>query len=370
MLDDQNVFAQPDKPAPMEIFVACQNVRQSDQISRTLDGRFNMCLYTNARQLIDSMSKDQPDAVVVSTDMPMNGGLRLLEIKSGNPLIQHIPVIVVGPSASEFNGMQESKENNFFLREPYSDDDLIRILFNALSTAVEKQWAELPDGPRQALTLTVNDYKGIADSVATGQPIDLKSCQSSCEVLSKAVENGEVKTILDALKQHHDYTYVHSMRVATLLSLFGHGVGLRGTELHALSTAGLLHDIGKMLVPERILSKPDVLSDEEWKQMKCHVHNTVTLLDKVENVPKSVTMIAAQHHEKLDGKGYPSGIKDKQINDLVRMATIADIFGALTDERSYKKPFSVDKSFEIMTKMEGAIDQHFLSLFREIFSSA
>ncbi len=157
------------------------------------------------------------------------------------------------------------------------------------------------------------------------------------------------------------------MRVATLLTLFGHGLGMKGEDLLILSTGGLIHDVGKLVTPEQILSKPGKLTDEEWPVMRDHVTRSSELLGKSTDVTKGALIIAGQHHEKIDGSGYPKGLKGGELNELARMSVIVDIFGALTDARSYKPPFPQEKAFGILESMQTQIDQDLLKVFRAIF---
>ena len=105
--------------------------------------------------------------------------------------------------------------------------------------------------------------------------------------------------------------------------------------------------------------------------MKTHVPETVRLLRASPEIPKSIITIAEQHHEKLNGHGYPLGLKGPQLNELARMAAIVDVFSALTDRRVYKPPMEAEKALAIMTgEMGGHLDQNFLSLFRSMLLDA
>ena len=159
------------------------------------------------------------------------------------------------------------------------------------------------------------------------------------------------------------------MRVATLLTLFGHGLGIEGDNLLILSTGGLLHDVGKLVTPRAILNKPGIFTEEEWPIMRDHAVHCGALMEAGDDVPRGAQIIAEQHHEKLDESGYPKGLKGNELNDLARMSMICDIFGALTDERSYKKAFSVEKAFGILESMTTGIDQNLLVMFKDIFIS-
>jgi len=213
----------------------------------------------------------------------------------------------------------------------------------------------------------VDEYQDISNAIAAGEPIDCNEASKSCKPLMDAVTSGGHHVLLKAVQSHHNYTYVHSMRVATLLTLFGHGLGMNGDDLLILSTGGLIHDVGKLVTPTEILDKPGKLTEEEWPVMRDHVTQSSELLGVSTDVTKGALIIAGQHHEKLDGSGYPLGLKDSELNELARMSVIVDIFGALTDARSYKPSFPQEKAFGILESMEKQIDQNLLRHFRDIF---
>ena len=211
------------------------------------------------------------------------------------------------------------------------------------------------------------EYQGIAEAISSGEPIQYSSAADSCSPLVEAINEGGHHALLNSIKSHHNYTYVHSMRVATLLTLFGYGIGMRGDDLLVLSTGGLLHDVGKMITPPTILDKPGKLTEEEWPVMRDHVVESGNLLDAGDDMTKGAKIIAEQHHEKIDGTGYPLGLKGAELNELARMSGIVDIFGALTDELSYKPAFPPAKAFAILESMQTGIDQNLLMLFKDIF---
>jgi len=254
-----------------------------------------------------------------------------------------------------------------FLNWPLATKTLLDAVSKVIGEKAEYVWRELPEKIGVPLTLTVKEYQGITDAIANGEPIDCTSVSESCGPLVDAVSSGGHHDLLKAVQSHHNYTYVHSMRVATLLTLFGHGLGMNGDDLLALSTGGLLHDVGKLVIPEQILDKPGKLTEDEWQIMRDHVSRATQLLGDSTDITRGALIIAGQHHEKIDGSGYPNGLKGAELNELARMSVIVDIFGALTDARSYKPPFPQEKAFGILESMQTQIDQNLLKVFRAIF---
>ncbi|RQW84818.1 MAG: HD domain-containing protein, partial [Geobacter sp.] len=142
--------------------------------------------------------------------------------------------------------------------------------------------------------------------------------------------------------------------------------GLSHDECEIVRHASPLHDVGKIGIPDRILLKPGKLDAEEFQLMKMHAAIGAKILDNGDKFPviRAGRIIALQHHERWDGKGYPHGLAGADIHIYGRIVMIADVFDALTSERPYKKPFPLEKTFEIMQGDRGVFfDPELLDLF-------
>lgn len=152
-----------------------------------------------------------------------------------------------------------------------------------------------------------------------------------------------------SLQAKDDYTYRHNIAVGAISTLIGKWMGLDPKELMQLTTAALLHDAGKMLVPEEILNKPGKLTDEEYEIMKSHTVLGYNLLKETVGLNERQALVALQHHERLDGSGYPYGIKEDKIDLFSRIVMVADIYHAMTSPRVYRgaSPF-----YEVLDQMD------------------
>jgi putative nucleotidyltransferase with HDIG domain len=130
-------------------------------------------------------------------------------------------------------------------------------------------------------------------------------------------------------------TFTHSVSACALLIMFGHHLGLDRTTLQEAGIGGMLHDIGKMRVPDHILNKPGELTGAEAAIMRDHVRLGVETLSQTPGVPDLAMRVAAEHHERCDGSGYPAGLHGEQISLWGRMATIVDVYDAMTSNRIY-----------------------------------
>ncbi|MCX6836172.1 MAG: HD-GYP domain-containing protein, partial [candidate division Zixibacteria bacterium] len=148
------------------------------------------------------------------------------------------------------------------------------------------------------------------------------------------------------------YTKGHSDRVAALALLLAKELGLRTHMVKTVVAAGLLHDIGKINVPDEILNKPGKLTNDEFNHIKKHPELGVTLL-RAKEFPWDIKPLILHNHERIDGSGYPLGLKGEDIPLGARIICVADVFDALTSDRVYRKAFDTARALEIMNEESG-----------------
>jgi putative two-component system response regulator len=181
----------------------------------------------------------------------------------------------------------------------------------------------------------------------------------------------EAETILFALAQsveHRDrYTGLHCERLATYSIALGQALGLQRQDQLALYRGGYLHDIGKISIPDMILFKRGLLTDDEWRTMRLHTIRGEEICSPMKSL-KPVLPIIRSHHERWDGSGYPDGLAGEDIPLLARILQVADIYDALTTARPYKPAFSHQHAIEIMQEeaRRGWRDPELVPLFAEI----
>ena len=161
-----------------------------------------------------------------------------------------------------------------------------------------------------------------------------------------------IKLIAAALDAKDPYTHGHSMRVTMYSMILAKKLNLDDTMLEEIETAGLLHDIGKIGIPQRILCKPGKLTDEEFEVMKSHPEQGEKMLKDI----KKLTLISnwlRTHHEKWDGTGYPNGMKGEEIPLSGRIIALADTYDAMTSDRPYRKALSHEVAIEEIKRCAG-----------------
>ena len=173
-----------------------------------------------------------------------------------------------------------------------------------------------------------------------------------------------LQTLAKALEARDPYTASHSSRVTRYALKLAKEIGLSKEQRSTLKQGALMHDLGKIGIPDAILNKSSALTNEEMVIMKEHPSKTAKILSPLSHMQEHAA-IAAWHHERWDGKGYPDGLKGEQIPLLVRIVSIADTWDAMTGDRVYRKGFTPNKAIEIMQKEQhlGQFDPQLLERF-------
>ncbi|HAO26457.1 MULTISPECIES: HD-GYP domain-containing protein [unclassified Methylophaga] len=181
--------------------------------------------------------------------------------------------------------------------------------------------------------------------------IDLMVQRNSAAILSVA-----------RLKTHDDYTYMHSLAVCALMISMARQLNLNEEQVKLAGVGGLMHDLGKSLMPLEVLNKPGKLSDAEYNIMKKHPVAGAKLLQNSGAEPEVVD-IALHHHEKMNGLGYPNRLQGDEISLYSRMAAICDVYDAVTSERAYKQAWDPAGTIREMAKWEGHFDKPLFNAF-------
>lgn len=166
------------------------------------------------------------------------------------------------------------------------------------------------------------------------------------------------------LSSYDNYTYIHSINVDVLSVITGIALGFTDKQLRKLSQAALLHDIGKTCIPKEILNKPDILTEEEFAEIRKHPHYGYNLLRDNDSISSVVRNAVYSHHENEDGSGYPRGLTSDKIHIFAKIIHIADVYDALTARRIYKSPLNPADALEYLMANTGIMfDQSILEIF-------
>jgi len=198
-----------------------------------------------------------------------------------------------------------------------------------------------------------------------GKAIEVEEASVMVDEINQSVErNSNALLSLIRLKTATEYTYLHSVAVCILMIAVGKQLGLQGEELKQAGMAGLLHDIGKMEVPDEILDKPGKLTDEEFDIMKSHPQRGWELLKSCDGIHETALDVCLHHHERVDGKGYPEKLSGDALTLFARMGAVCDVYDAISSDRCYKKAWLPAESIHKMASWrEGHFDEKVFQAF-------
>lgn len=174
-------------------------------------------------------------------------------------------------------------------------------------------------------------------AVRMGKALQMDRAEKLVEEISHSIMRNQCALLsLARLKRKDDYTYLHSVAVCALMIALGRQLGIEGDALRQVGMAGLLHDIGKIMTPEKVLNKPGALTLEEFEIMKKHPGSGWEILRLSRDIGEISLDVCLHHHERLDGNGYPEKLSGEAISLFARMGAVCDVYDAITSTRCYK----------------------------------
>ncbi|MCU6434213.1 HD-GYP domain-containing protein [Undibacterium sp. Jales W-56] len=207
---------------------------------------------------------------------------------------------------------------------------------------------------RSSITQADAMLKKLSTDLNNDRSIVLEEIQPAVQLLTESViSNPSALMWLVRMKSGNANAYAHSLKVAIYMMALGRHLGFSRQQLAELGFIGLLLDIGKLELPDRLLEKPDKLSGDEHSLMKTHVSASIDILESKEPLAKNVLLGISEHHERLDGSGYPNGLAGNAISIFGRMAAIADSFAAMTSARPYDITRSAFDAMKELFKQAG-----------------
>lgn len=276
---------------------------------------------------LEEFERQQPDLVLMDVQMPRLGGLEVCRRLKQNPDTRLTPVILITVLTAvedRIKGIEAGADD--FLNKPVDRNELyarVRALLN---------------------------LKAYTD--------ELERAESVLYVLARSIEGKD------------PYTEGHCERLAEYSSRLGRCLGLPHEQITALRRAGIVHDIGKVTVPDAILLKPEPLTTEEWKVMREHPVVGERICAPLKSF-RLVLPIIRHHHERLDGSGYPNGLEGEKIPLTARILQIVDVYDALTTERPYKRALSQSQAIATMEEeiKRGWWDPRLFAAFRQMLEA-
>jgi len=269
------------------------------------------------------------------------------------------------------------QQGNFSLKAPghiksaqvinhLKNKKVISVLIDDSKTILNQSTTILTDTPtkdKSTITVEIKEAKAIFNEskkiqkalfsqALSGMPVDLAPV---IEVTNKSVDaifnNPDSLACIIDIREKDEYLLEHSVAVAVYMGIFSRYLEMDKEVIQHLSVGAFLHDIGKIKIPENVLNKPGKLTDDEFAIMKTHANHSIDIIKKIPGINPLSLEVAALHHEKINGEGYPFQVKGENISQYGRMIAICDIFDALTANRVYKEGFTHSKAFSILREL-------------------
>ncbi|HKG12033.1 MAG TPA: HD-GYP domain-containing protein [Pyrinomonadaceae bacterium] len=176
--------------------------------------------------------------------------------------------------------------------------------------------------------------------------------QSSAPDRATRVDTPTLKSLLSALRAHDPYTFRHSLRTVRLSLLLGRACGVSRPGLRVLGFGAVVHDVGKILIPGEVLHKKGALDEREWEAVRRHPLEGARMLLEV-SPPAGVCRVVGEHHERWDGRGYPTGLRGEEIDFNARLVAVADAFDAMTSVRPYRPAAGTEEAAAELERCAG-----------------
>lgn len=331
-------------------------VDDEKMITTTLAALIKMALkcsvisFNDPLQALESeeLSQQKVDLVISDFMMPKMDGIEFLKnIKKKSP--ESVTILLTGYADKE-NAIKSINEVGlyYYMEKPWDNSSLIKVIQNGLE---RKELSESLKATYAAIKESKEELERLYELLKRDYQKEVESLRSL------------VISFANIIEAKDKYTDGHTRRVGSISRLLGMEVGMTQDQVDMLEIAGIIHDIGKVGIPEHILNKPGKLTDEEFQVMKKHSAIGETICKPLVSLQKCLDPIR-HHHEKLNGTGYPDGLKESEISLEARILAIADIFDALSSERPYRAKLPTDKVKEIMQSEAdaGYLDEKLLGI--------
>lgn len=198
---------------------------------------------------------------------------------------------------------------------------------------------------------TVKTVRQIFHSLESNRNINTRAVRTAVDnILDEILTNTDILVQLSDIRSYDDYNFYHSVNVCILSLMTGVSLGMNTLQLRDLGVGALLHDVGKIKVPESILNKPGPLTPSEFEEVKKHTIYGFDILRQYPDISLLSSHVAFQHHERIDGSGYPRGLKESEIHEYARIVAVTDVYDALLADRVYRKALIPYQAIQIITR--------------------
>lgn len=320
--------------------------------------------YSASSALLNSgkAAPDSLDAVIVAIDLGIPENISALREQFGKSRTERKRIFIIEQRARILNAQAYALGATSVLIAPVGQESLLA----ALSDGADVAATETLSGSEAAASAGALAIASMFSDVLANRPINVAGVEGAARMIAENVAEEGLSAWLQVVRQHHEGTFQHCLLVTGIAVDFGLCLGMARADVRRLYSAAMFHDVGKAKIPLVILDKPGRLDRDERILIETHPMAGCEALRGGAGISAEILDVVLHHHEYLDGSGYPDGLCDGRICDLVRLLTICDIFGALIEDRRYKPPMSRQQAYEIICGMRGKLEAPLVAAFNEV----
>lgn len=314
-------------------------------VRKSIADRYDLIEACSGDEALNILQQIIPDLILLDFNMPGMSGIDVIRVIKSDIRTADIPIVLLTSDADREIELMCLKEGAYdFIIKPCRAD----ILYQRISRIIDYNFLKK--------NLEEEVARQTAKAEERSKKIELMSLQT-------------VQTLANAIDAKDQYTNGHSTRVSQYAMILAQALGWDEDRIDNLRYSALLHDIGKIGVPDAILNTPKRLKDNEFEAIKTHTSIGSGIL-KNNTMIKSAVDVALNHHERYDGTGYPNGLAGDEISEEARIVSIADAFDAMCSRRIYRKALSPERVREELIDGRGTqFDPHFLDLFLSLYDN-
>lgn len=332
------------------------------------------------KQATVNIVKYQPSVVLMDIVLPDLSGIDVCRSIKNNPkMTDQFPIILMGtsPDKALIADAIDARCDDFIIK-PLT----FFVLFSKIEKLVNFYHNKIIKLTEERESLEEVESDEETDIIKYARPVIERAFSNSMHdkpIIYPAVKKTISKMMAELyekkkvslafkLKSYHDYTYVHSINVAALSLTLAYHLKWDHPSLKKIGEGALLHDIGKSKIDLQVLLKPDTLSDEEFVEIKKHAQYSGDIMTN-ERFNEDIIKIGMQHHERMDGSGYPQKLVSDQINKYARVVAIVDVYDALTTDRCYGKAVESVDAVKTISEISGQFDPEIFKKFYDLVTS-
>lgn len=331
--------------------------------------KIDWIVYTakDGRQATQITYRDNPDIIVMDIVLPVRDGISTCRlVRNDVSVSSYYPIILMAASPDRKQIVRAIDAGcDDFVIKPFKFDVLLEKVKELVKFQQKREKEEEVEREEEIIVYSKKMVEKAFANAMHGKLVDYPVIKKTVNTMVEILHKENTLPLAFKMKSYNEYTYIHSVNVASLSMSFAYHLKWSDEDLQIVGEGAFLHDIGKTQVDLRILLKSDKLTDEEFAEMKKHPERgkNIALKQKVE---PEILYAIIEHHERIDGKGYPNRLSNGQLSKYGKLSAIVDVYDALTTDRCYHNGIVSEEAVKSMSTWQGHFDPEFFQTFASL----